>query len=274
METNLNIRAYELLFRIETVLREILIEHCEQAFGPNWWKAAVLTQDARKRLAESIKIGAERRSKDDKKSWTSRKVFHPLYFVEFADLADAFKMRANAEKLDEICVANERSEVADQLSRLLPIRNSVAHMRMVSKADLIQVEAAHDVLAGVVGRSNFDRLAKTLPSQCAVQQEMDSIAKCFSMAMDSVHQMHAIDMTAWTQLSSRWWLDTDWHVDSESIRNGANLFASYQSEYQSDIVGRRVRMERWIRQHWKPGIVERSIASLQREKIDDRSHHT
>ena len=268
METNLNIRAYELLFQIESVLRELLIEHCELAFGPNWWKASVLPQDARKRLAESIKLGAERRSKDDGKSWTSRRVFHPLYFVEFNDLAEAFSMKANAI-LNEICVANERKEVANQLSRLLPIRNSVAHMRLVSYADFIQVEAAHDVLAGVVGRSTFDRLARTLPSQCAVQQEMDSIANCFLTAIDSVHQIRELDITAWTQLSSRWWLDTDWHVDSESIRNGANLFVAYQAEYQSDIVGRRVRMERWIRQHWKPGIVERSIASLQREKNDD-----
>lgn len=265
MEANLNTRAYTLLFEIESVLRELLIEHCERAYGPKWWMESVLSDDARKRLSEAIRVGAERRRRDDRKAWTSRHVFHPLYFAELGDLAEAFRMKAN-HILDEICVASERIGVADQLNRLLPIRNSVAHMRLVSDSDLKQVESAHDLLAGTIGRSLFDQLAKTLPSQLAVHKEMAELASCFLRASDSVREMREVDLAAWKRLSFRWWLDSEWHLDSNSIRTGAQLLAEYQLEYQSDLVGRRARMERWTRDHWKPELVAKAVASLQREK--------
>lgn len=265
--TDLNLKAYQLIFEIESVLRELLIEHGERSMGPRW-HAEVLPSSTRQRLNEALREGAARRQKDDGKTWTSRRAFHPVYFIELGDLADTFRMRAN-KSLDALCVASEREAVSEQLLRLLPIRNAVAHMRLIASSDLLQIQTAHSLLASTVGRDTFARLARELPSQRLVTREMAELAGCLSTASQAIEQIEAVDLAVWRRLQARWWLDDSWHVDSRSIRMAAELCVAYDVEFCRDVVMRRMRMERWTKQHWDPNLLNLARASLTREISDD-----
>ena len=254
---DLNLTAYRHLFAVETAIREVLIERLEAIHGPRWYET-VLTLDVRRRAIE-------KRDQGDRKAWASRGAFHPVYFLEFMDLVEILEAKRNQE-LGTLFVGGTAVGIVDQLRRLGPIRNAVAHHRLIRESDLKQVEAAGELVRSALGPTEFDRLAGNPPSQLATAAEMSALASELETAAAEVAGLRRIGLPTWALVRSRWWLEDDWQVDASAVRDAYTMLESYRAEWDRDTIGGRGRAERWKMKHWNPHAVVRAVASLRREK--------
>ena len=185
-----NLKAFKLLFEIETALREFLIERCEQAIGPRWHET-VFPKIALERLKThgEPKPGAkgpgEKRSADDKKGWVSRVAFHPVYYLDFSELADALELKTNNDH-DQLFVSNRRDVIVQHLRRAMPIRNPIAHNRMIVEIDLATVQNSYVGIRNEIGAELFDRYASSPPSQVA-KDAGDMAQAQFNPGCTSIH---------------------------------------------------------------------------------------
>ena len=263
-----NLEAFKLLFEIETALREFLILRCEPRSGPRWYKEVIAKSQVAKLEHAAIARrpdGAEaRRASDDKKGWVSRRAFHPICFVDFPELGQAFRMRANVF-LNEFLVGQSAAAIADHIDRLSPIRNAIAHNRLITPGDLKMIESTHASVRGEVGGVLFDRLATSPPSQLEKDAEAEQLRTELRNSADAARSAKEVTLPVWSRLKQRWWLEPDWQLDADSVLEIFKLLEKYCEVWDLSFLGRRQRLETWFESNWKPVVFDRAMASLERD---------
>jgi hypothetical protein len=263
-----NLEAFKLLFEIETALREFLILRCEPRSGPRWYKEVIAKSQVAKLEHAAIARrpdGAEaRRASDDKKGWVSRRAFHPICFVDFPELGQAFRMRANVF-LNEFLVGQSAAAIADHIDRLSPIRNAIAHNRLITHGDLKMIESTHASVRGEVGGVLFDRLATSPPSQLEKDAEAEQLRTELRNSADAARSAKEVTLPVWSRLKQRWWLEPDWQLDADSVLEIFKLLEKYCEVWDLSFLGRRQRLETWFESNWKPVVFDRAMASLERD---------
>ena len=264
-----NLEAYRLIYEIEVAIREFLIARCEPVSGPTWWKD-VLAQAQASKLERSSERRpppgpSEQRAKDDRKTWMSRRVFHPIYFVDFPELGAAFERNANKE-LGNHLVSRNAKAIGDHFERLLPIRNAVAHNRPISAEDLGLVKAIHESVRGELGVDAFRSLVDNPSSITAMQSEMLELLGELNDAAGAVAQAQAVQLSVWGRLRQRWWLEPEWQLDAKSVVDVFRALEKYRDVWEQDFLGRVRRMDNWRAANWSEELLARARASLSRER--------
>ena len=265
---DINLTAYRLLFEIETALREFLILRYEPISGPQWYRevlsAALVAKLERTPQGQPPISAVERRAAGDKKGWVSRRAFHPIYFVDFPELGGVFRMKSNS-KLGEFLVGKSATAVADHIDRLLPIRNAVAHNRLITSSDLNTIDGIHSIVRANLGSTVFDDLANHPPSQCKKGEEEGALRSELSASAASARAGNEISLSVWNELKQRWWLEPEWQLDADSVRNVFNLLEQYRGAWSEDFLGRRQRVTCWFSKNWDLAVFDRAMASLEHD---------
>ena len=264
-----NLKAFKLLFEIETALREFLIERCEQSIGPRWHETVFpkITLERLKTHGEpkpGAKGPGEKRSADDKKGWVSRVAFHPVYYLDFSELADAFELKTNND-LDRLFVSNRRDVIVQHLRRAMPIRNPIAHNRMIVEIDLATVQNSYVGIRNEIGAELFDRYASSPPSQVAKDAEMKQLRTELRTSAAAVRAATEVSLPVWDRLKQRWWMELDWQLDAKSVREVFKLLEGYREVWNQNFLGRRQRMLDWYEPNWNAANFDRAMASLERD---------
>jgi hypothetical protein len=263
---DVNLKAYELIFEVEVALREFLIARCEPIGGPRWYRAVLAQAQVSKleRLLEKRTgvTASDLRAKDDKKGWSSRRAFHPIYFVDFPELGEVFKKKSNA--LGEHLVGKRAESIADHVERLQPMRNAIAHNRPITMGDLRLAESIHAQIRTELGASDFEGLV-SCPSITTTALEQTELLKELDSAIEAMKLGSEVQLAAWLRLRQRWWLESEWQLDAESVVDAFSLIAQYQEHWTAEIVGRRRRMQDWMTKHWREDLGRRAKASLVRD---------
>ena len=267
-----NLKAFKLLFEIETALREVLIMRCERDIGINWFES-VFPPDV---LIKSKTLGDqtgkhglrgpnETRAKDDKKCWLGRLVVHPIYFVDFPQLSIALEKNSNSS-FDAYFVSRNRKHICEYMTRLASIRNAVAHNRMIAETDLQTVQQAHANIRVEIGLEDFDTLVSNPPSQTATQSEMSELVAELKEAARAIDSANSFRLKRWPALKHRWWLKPEWQLDAGSVCAAFELIEAYSLVWQDNYMTQRRKAQDWKTFHWTPSIMERALASLRRDE--------
>jgi hypothetical protein len=266
-----NLNAFKLLFEIETAVREFLIMRCEKDIGIDWFESVFpkVVVDKSKTIGAQgnknwEKSSEEKRAIEDKKSWFSRLIVHPIYYLDFTHLAEGIQMNSNTG-LDQIFLRRNRKDICENLNRLNVIRNAVAHNRMITEMDCKTVKQVHELIRTEIGGEMFDRLAGQPPSQIATQSEMSELVTELKEASKAIESSTEFKLKKWPVFKYRWWLKPEWQLDADSVLNAFTLVEKYIDNRESDFKGHIKRADNWRRQYWNSSIFDRALASLQRD---------
>jgi len=144
-----NIDAFCYLYKIETGLREFIIDSLQNVVGTRWYKER-LPGDILQKYKDGLK--AEKTAK-----WTQLIPHHPLYYVDFPDIKKIIVRRDNWREVFSKTFYRE-SIVEGTLEELEPIRNKIAHSRKISSKDVTILKAAYDKISEAIGLKKFTEL--------------------------------------------------------------------------------------------------------------------
>ena len=233
-----NLEIYALLFQFEVGLREYLIETLEGADGPLWWKGR-LPPDVKEHFLDGRKyeLGI---------SWSRLIPHHPIYYINFTDLKKIVERRDTWREAFQP-LFRSKELLMGHLTRLEPIRNSVAHNRRTGPGDLDIVRGALQVLRSALGTERFEELIARCTSAEDIPVTLDAlheeVRRTFAHCM-RVEQLP--ELTAWERVRASWWFDEEYLAnDVESITEYFIALAEYSDLPR--IRGSGSTIESWLR---------------------------
>lgn len=195
-----NKRAYATFFHIENVLRELAMNYLVTHFGNRWIKQGVPGD-----IKEKIRSGL---SYERKIPWRQLTCFQPLYYIDFPDLQKLILTGDNWKTIFSN-IYPSRSAIESAFADLSPIRNKIAHNRLVSNNDLAVLDAA---LLKLI--ENIDPALHTASMQSAlhhvpVSDIIDSIIRVLTNLSDATLKGDPINSQELTPLAATeyWWFD-------------------------------------------------------------------
>jgi len=194
-----NIDIFAMLYFIETVLRELIIEALNVIDGPRWYRKC-LPPD----VLEKYRKGRE---VEKHSHWTQCIPHHPIYYLDFPDLKKIIEREDNWKKAFEH-IFSRKDILSATLSELEPIRNKIAHNRKASIKDVEIVRGAYNMLSTAIGSDYFDSLL----SRCTLA--MDIIGQLVQLQLEAKNSLdicrkygYLDGLEAWRSVHNKWWFD-------------------------------------------------------------------
>ena len=121
-----SVAAYELLFELENVLRELVIHRMSEECGSQWFKQRLPGQ-----LRQTADDG---KHYEGSQPWRTCRIYYPIYYLDFQDLKAIIDQRNNWTDVfaqdfhrKDLCIST--------LPAVEPTRNRVAHTRPCLPSD-------------------------------------------------------------------------------------------------------------------------------------------
>jgi hypothetical protein len=142
-----SVDAFKMLFNIENAFREFIVEEMTRTCGARWHKSR-LPSDVAQKYLEAKQY--ERRTK-----WITLIPHHPIYYIDFPDLKKIVEQNNNWREIFSPLFI-QKTVTTDALFSIEPIRNAVAHNRLLSGSDLDQLRGSYQKLQNLLVRSHSD----------------------------------------------------------------------------------------------------------------------
>ncbi len=194
-----NVEAFKLLFNLENVLRELIIDSLSSLKGPRWYRRR-LPGDILDKYKAALTIEKDIR-------WIHLVPHHPLYYLDFPDLRKIIEREDNWQ--DAFRALFGRKEILGAtLSELEPIRNKVAHNRRVTMADVQALKTAQNALKASLGEERFVQLSCRCTSLPSLVEQLKTLqAEAEAAFQKCCHYDEIGTLPTWTSVRDEWWLD-------------------------------------------------------------------
>jgi hypothetical protein len=190
---------YLLLRNIEIVLRELIITQCTSLGDNKWWKRRVPND-----VQQTAKRGQEY-ERDTK--WLDASSYHPIYYTDFADVRKILISNDNWRTIFRHVLYNKDQLSAD-LQSLEPLRNNIAHNRLLSSPALKVLISVHDKIRSTIGTQTWEQLThRQTVVQAAVV--LPSVLALLLHAREQLQDCQTIELTGAFQVTDQWWWDPD-----------------------------------------------------------------
>jgi len=128
-----SVAAFKILFSVENALREFIIATMTGHAGGKWYKSR-LPGDIYKKYKEAQLY-------EKSVYWYDLVPHHPIYYLDFSDLRKVIEQNNNWNEIFKN-IFQQKYVTAETLFSIEPIRNKVAHNRIISDTDLKHLEGA------------------------------------------------------------------------------------------------------------------------------------
>lgn len=170
-----NVKAYTLLLRIETALREVLRESLESEYGPQW----------RKKLpGELLKKIKTSQSEENRPQFDFVRL-GPLYYLTFGELLTLLQQRTGKSvvlRLGGDCILKE-------IENVLSPRNAVCHSRAVSPVGLRVIETLYVQIETSLTADEFTRLISTPDTGVTPAETAKVLIPAFKQALRELPEL-------------------------------------------------------------------------------------
>jgi hypothetical protein len=249
-----NQKIFSLLYEIEVALRELIIQELTSKVGPKWYDKRIL-EDHKARVKERLKF-------EKRQHWTSYIKHHPIYYLDFTNLAGIILWHENWNECFQYIFPDKRV-ISGDLKKLEPIRNKVAHNRKATKTDLSIVLGVYDSLFESIGKERFGKLLK---KSTLVDDVETVLLKVFEEIKEADRAVRAFEEIPDCPLLFNMEKEL-WFVDYYLKKNLKPLEKYYQclKEYQAlpRKRGAGPEIERWCRKNYSEEIRDEAIQYLQ-----------
>ncbi len=196
---DLNLRIYATLFTIESGLRELIIEELSNEAGAQW----------RSRLPADVELKCRKGPESDSAAgWTSYVDHHPLYYVDFPDLA---KTIASMWRPVFQQVFSDKDVLAADLRKLEPVRNKIAHNRTATQTDLDIISAVSGSLTAQIGEDRYRRLITQCTKAPPLIETLETLRNDIATVNGALSTITVTPpLATWPKISGKWWLSTEY----------------------------------------------------------------
>jgi hypothetical protein len=195
-----NIEAFQHLFEIEVLLRELCASKLKALHGQHWAKRG-LPPDVQQKVKESVTY-------EQKSKWHRAILHHPLYYVDFPDLK---KIIVNGSNWNSsfVHVFGQKPGTESSLSDLELLRNQVAHNRFVSDADLTILKGIHSRLVGSLSVEDLTAAQKSASERIPVLKLLSELASSIDQSLNAMQAGNALANEAVPDetIVGAWWFD-------------------------------------------------------------------
>lgn len=232
----LNTQVFKLLFVVEVGLRELIIREFER-LGPSEWK---------RRLPPDVLDSFRSASTYERNiTWTSLVPHHPIYYLDFPDLRKIIDNAANWRDVFR-AVFKRKDVVVTTLAEIEPIRNRLAHNRLLSHNDVDIVEAALAKLSSALGGAGLSQLAAEPTVDLALENTLRLLRQEVEESVCTCQRFEPLELVVWPDVRERWWLDEDYlQHPIDCIREYFSMLEAYLLLPRSRGTGHRI--ESWVR---------------------------
>lgn len=240
-----NLAIFERIYAIEVALRELLIDQLQIVFGPKWTKSQL---PGGKETQEQLR---QARVYERSTRWVQYVSHHPVYYLDFPLLRQTIERSDNWERVFK-SIFVRKDVFVTALSSLEPIRNTVAHNRRASVADLAIVDGAYTLLEGLLATWGGERTLARLVKHCTLLTDLPTRLR----ALSEEAERHVTAMIAfrpiattseWRNVGSEWWFDEDYLLADLAVpRELFRLVVEYEQLPRARGEGHRI--ERWVSQ--------------------------
>jgi hypothetical protein len=234
-----NLHIYFLLFIIENSMRELIIELLDSVDGPRWYKSR-LPGDVLKKYRDGLAY-------EKKIKWTHLIPHHPIYYIDFSDLAKIISREDNWKEAFKNVFGTRTDIFVSMLAELEPIRNKIAHNRKTLLEDVNIVKGVYDKLSAFIGEKRVNELA----SRCtSVQNIKEQLIDLQQEAERAFHICKSIDVLSelkvWKVICKEWWFDETYLSHNlDDINNFFKTIEEYRNLPRSRGTG--FKIEIWIK---------------------------
>jgi len=121
-------RCYRLLFVLENVVRDFVLDVLQEKDGDDWFE---------KRASNPIKKKvADRKAAEAKNQWHAGRNSHPVYYIDFGDLA----LLIQTHWSDFKDLLPDQSWAVSRMADAERTRNVIAHTNVLSSEELVRLE--------------------------------------------------------------------------------------------------------------------------------------
>jgi hypothetical protein len=194
-----NAEAYEMMFEIENGLREFIIEKMHAHYGSQWLKRNVPAD-----VREDMKKG---KAFERSIVWTKAGSYHPIYYTDFPHLRKLITQSDNWRAVFQGAFG-PKLHIEAALSDLEPIRNKIAHCRLVAENDIDCLRTFHNALSEALGRPIGDALASALEAYGSIPERLKKLGDCLTelvSSMENATEYPRLDVLR--DISGEWWFD-------------------------------------------------------------------
>jgi hypothetical protein len=213
-----SVSGYSLLFAIENSLRHLIIDEMSGLAGARWYKQR-LPPDLQEKYLKGVDY-------EKATPWSDLVCHHPIYYLDFPDLRKIIEKKDNWRD----CFAQifgSQTVILGQLSGLEPIRNRLAHNRLLSSTDLALLSAAHETLKSILGRNESSRDPLIYSSN--PKEVLASLRSELMRCAGNINSLESCKGTdGWQIAESQWWFDRDYlSTDLSPLYRFYELVAAY-----------------------------------------------
>ncbi len=195
-----NIEIISAMYTIEVGLRELIIETFQKLGDPRWYKHRL--------PPDIIKKYEEGRKYERNQTWVQCVPHHPLYYLDFPDIATILERNDNWEGAFK-AIFHRKDVTINGLRRLEPIRNKVAHNRKASSADLAIVEGEYAALSSSLGGERLKELAARCTCNAEIPARLRDLSEEARISLAACKLFDPVlSLDAWHSASKQWWFDT------------------------------------------------------------------
>lgn len=195
-----NQSGYRYLYAIENVLRELIIDVLSNIAGPRWYKTR-LPGDVLSKFKDAVAY--ERHL-----PWLDLSPHHPLYYLDFPDLKKIIEQRNNwSEVFEKMFIS--KNITSDALFSVEPIRNKIAHNRIVSLTDLIYLRSTYEKFRLAIGGEEFDILLERSANYRSCYERLVSLREELTSTYRQLTALKPVaDLGVWKICQAAWWFDS------------------------------------------------------------------
>ncbi|MGJ4932132.1 Swt1 family HEPN domain-containing protein [Bradyrhizobium sp. HKCCYLS2038] len=252
-QRDLNAKAFELLYEIEVILRELCAKKLEDSHGRHWAKRG-LPPDILPKIKSAITY-------EQKTRWHRATLHHPLYYIDFPDLKKIVIGGNWNPIFSEIFSSRSGTEAA--LSDLELLRNQVAHNRFVSAVDMNILRGIHSKLLQSISPNDLNAARNAANKRVPILALLDELRR---KIIGSVHAMKGAlalpgEEAPDSALLDEWWFDSTYlDHDIGPLKEFTSLCTDYSMIPKG--LGQAMYRRMWVSEHKAAEIGDRACTIM------------
>jgi hypothetical protein len=245
---DVNRDAMGILYIVEVCLRELIVSELSAIKGPRWYKSALPG-------SQIMDAYLSAREYESHTPWQSLVPLHPIYYLDFPDLATIIERTDNWNSCFKRIFAR-KDVFIPSLRALEPIRNAVAHNRKLSDTSLSHLETFLGELTNVVSDARVKELVTSCTEALEVGHALVVMKKELETCVEAAEDLPTCDV--WLKAKDSWWFDSDYL--GADITPVEQFFDNLLPEYESIPKGwgSGPRIEESLQAHSFSGVADKA----------------
>jgi len=241
---------------IEVTLRELIVAELTKLRGSKWYKSSLPNGNIMQNYKACRDYQRERR-------WVESIPFHPIYYLDFPDLATIIEKGDNWRDCFQAIFFKHKEILISKLRSIEPIRNDLAHNRKISQPSVEIVKSVLNIIISSIGNHRAISFAENCTTAKALPERLGELRDELLNIKREVENASPLPCFAvWDRINTQWWFDSEYlGTDLSPIHN---IYEVLLPKYKSLPKGRGSGYiaEKWVNKEGFSSLATDAVALI------------